>query len=94
MITEDHRIEAVSPAEVQLRDQSAFFHAAVTRWLSRPGITIACGRWSDDAISELVPQGQASLLPAIYDGCFVGVRELRLQGQPHDLRSHFGTTNP
>lgn len=94
MITEDHRIEAVSPAEVQLRDQSAFFHAAVTRWLSRPGITIACGRWSDDAISELVPQGQASLLPAIYDGCFAGVRELRLQGQPHDLRSHFGTTNP
>ena len=90
MITEDHRIEAVSPAEVQLRDQSAFFHAAVTRWLSRPGITIACGRWSDGAISELVPQGQASLLPAIYDGCFVGVRELRLQGQPHHLHIDFG----
>ena len=90
MLTESCPTQPCATAEAQLRDQSAFFHAAVARWLNRPGITIACGRWSDGAISELVPMGQASLLPAVYDGCFAGVRELRLQGQPHHLHIDFG----
>lgn len=90
MMTESSPMHPGATAEAQLRDHSAFFHAAVARWLNRPGITIACGRWSDGAISELIPMGQASLLPAVYDGCFAGVRELRLQGQPHHLHIDFG----
>jgi len=34
-----------------LSNQAKFFHDAVARWLARPGVTIACGRWSDGAIS-------------------------------------------
>lgn len=67
-----------------------FFHDAFAQWLSDPGITVACGRWNDGAILELMPQGQATLLPAAYDGCFAGVRELRLQGSAHHLHIDFG----
>ena len=55
-----------------------FFHEAFADWLADPDITVACGLWSDGAILELVPEGQASLLPAAYDGCFSCVRALRL----------------
>ena len=67
-----------------------FFHNAFAVCLADPGMTVACGRWSDGAILELLPQGQATLLPAAYDGCFAGVRELRLQGLPHHLHIDFG----
>jgi hypothetical protein len=77
-------------ASRQLSVQAQFFHDAVARWLDRRGVTIACGRWADGAISEILPQGQAMLLPSLYDGCFTGVRELRLAGQPHHLHIDFG----
>lgn len=70
--------------------QAQFFHQAFSQWLREPGITIACGRWNDGAISELIPGGAAKLLPAVYEDCFVGVRELRLEGQPHHLHIDFG----
>lgn len=79
----------LAPEQVFSR-QAQFFHEAVARWLARPGVTIACGRWSDGAISEILPQGNASLLPAIYGGCFAGVREVRLPDQPHHLHIDFG----
>nr|MCU0922430.1 hypothetical protein [Burkholderiaceae bacterium] len=66
------------------------FHYAFAHWLAQPGVTIACGRWADGAISEIMPRGQAQLLPARYDGCFSGVRELRLADQPHHLHIDFG----
>lgn len=73
-----------------LASQAQFFHDAFAHWLTEPGVTIACGRWADGAISELMPRGQARLLPAIYDACFVGVRELRLADGPHHLHIDFG----
>jgi hypothetical protein len=76
--------------EVELAEHARFFHDTVMDWLREPDITVACGRWSDGAISELVPKGKAHLLPAQYDGCFAGVRELRLEGAAHHLHIDFG----
>ncbi len=73
-----------------LAAQAQFFHDAFAHWLEQPGVTIACGRWADGAIAEIMPRGHAQLLPARYDGCFSGVRELRLADQPHHLHVDFG----
>jgi hypothetical protein len=73
-----------------LAAQAQFFHDAVAHWLAQPGVTIACGRWADGAISEFMPGSRAELLPAMYDGCFSGVRELRLADQPHHLHVDLG----
>ena len=78
------------PPADDLSAQAQFLHEVVARWLARPGVTVACGRWADGAISEIVTQGEAHLLPSLYDGCFAGVRELRLAGQPHHLHIDFG----
>jgi hypothetical protein len=67
-----------------------YFNDAFSEWIDDPDITIACGRWNDGAILELIPQQRATLLPAAYDGCFLGVRELRLDGSPHHLHVDFG----
>ena len=79
-----------TPEPADLSAQAGFMHAVVARWLAQPGVSIACGRWADGAISEFIPRQAAQLLPAIYDGCFAGVRELRLVGQPHHLHIDFG----
>jgi hypothetical protein len=81
---------APTPPAGDLASQAQFFHDAFAHWLEQPGVTIACGRWIDGAISEIMPRGQAQLLPARYDGCFSGVRELRLADQPHHLHIDFG----
>lgn len=81
---------AAGPAADDLSAQAQFMHEVVARWLARPGVTVACGRWTDGAISEIVAQGQARLLPSLYDGCHAGVRELRLPAQPHHLHIDFG----
>ena len=65
-------------ADHELLEQCGFFHDATEDWLREPDITVACGRWSEGAISELIPLGHGRLLPPIYEGCFAGVRELRL----------------
>lgn len=79
-----------TPEPADLSAQADFMHGVVAWWLAQPGVTIACGRWADGAISEFVPRQAAQLLPAVYDGCFAGVRELRLAGQPHHLHVDFG----
>lgn len=73
-----------------LKIQSDFFHDVIVEWLQDPDITIACGRWSDGAISEFMPKQRGHLLPARYDGCFVGVRELCLENDPHHLHIDLG----
>jgi len=77
-------------SEEGFSEQCRFFHAALESWLSEPDITVACGRWTEGAIGELIPQGRGYLLPARYDGCFVGVRELRLENASHHLHIDFG----
>lgn len=67
-----------------------FFHNATLSWLQTTDTTIACGRWNDGAIAELMPQGQGYLLPARYEDRFAGVRELRLNNAPHHLHIDFG----
>lgn len=74
----------------QLAVDVSFFHNAVEAWLATNDITIACGQWRDGAISELIPMDNGELLPARYDGCFTGVRELRLHSAPHHLHIDFG----
>ena len=73
-----------------LEMQSDFFHRVFAEWLEDPETVVACGRWSDGAVSELMPRTRASLLPARYEDCFAGVRELRLDGDPHHLHIDFG----
>jgi hypothetical protein len=77
-------------AEDDFLQQSHFFHDVVQSWLDEPDITVACGRWSEGAIGELLPDRQGTLLPAIYDGCFAGVRELRLKNADHHLHIDLG----
>lgn len=72
-------------------DPARFFDEALAQWLAEPGVTVACGRWHDDAaIAELVPHGRARLLPARYPDPFSGVRELRIDGCDHHLHIDFG----
>jgi len=58
-------------------------------WLTDEGITLACGRWDDGAIMEIVPKGKARLMPEAYADRFSGVRELRVQGAAHHLHIDF-----
>jgi hypothetical protein len=76
--------------EDTLEARARFFHDAFARWLAEPGVTISCGRWAEGAISEIMPMGRATLLPGVYDDCFSGIREVRLDGQPHHLHIDFG----
>ncbi len=69
---------------------TAFFHDVIEDWIQDPQTTIACGTWADGAVSEIIPAGGAQLLPGRYDGCFAGVRELRLDNGPHHLHIDLG----
>lgn len=78
------------PSAESLSEQSRFFHDVIEDWLQAPDITLACGRWSEGAISEILPAGRGRLLPPIYAGCFAGVRELRIDGAEHHLHIDLG----
>lgn len=78
------------PAAEALSELSQFFHDVVDDWLHEPDITVACGRWSEGAILEMLPAGRGRLLPPIYDGRFAGVRELRLDDAEHHLHLDLG----
>ena len=67
-----------------------FFERVFTDWLQQPSITIACGAWRDGAIMELVPEGRGQLLPPKYEDCFLGVRELQVEGAKHHLHVDLG----
>ncbi len=69
---------------------NAFFHDVVQDWLADRGVTIACGRWADGAVSEITPSGRAVLMPGRYEGRFAGVREVRLRDSPHHLHIDLG----
>jgi len=75
---------------VGLQARTDFFHAAIAAWLEHPNTTIACGRWCDGSVSELLPRGRARLLPARYNDCFIGVRELRIGDSPHHMHIDLG----
>ena len=68
----------------------AFFHNVIKDWIQDSQTTIACGRWADGAVSEIIPAGRARLLPARYQGCFAGVREILLDDGPHHLHIDLG----
>lgn len=59
----------------KLMEDTAFFHDVISDWIEDPNTTIACGRWSDGAVSEIIPSGRARLLIARYHGCFAGTRD-------------------
>ena len=69
---------------------TAFFHDVIEDWIQDPQTTIACGSWADGAVSEIIPAGGAQLLPSRYDGCFAGIREIRLDDGPHHLHIDLG----
>lgn len=77
-------------ADDGMSEQCLFFQGVLERWLKEPDITVACGRWSDGAIGELLPGGRGYILPSLYEGCFVGVRELRLENAQHHLHIDLG----
>ncbi|MBW8758977.1 MAG: hypothetical protein JF586_15305 [Burkholderiales bacterium] len=74
--------------DLQLRARA--FHKIFEAWLDEPGATVACGRWSDGAISELMLTGRAQLLPERYEGPFVGIRKLQLADSSHHLHVDLG----
>lgn len=78
-------IHPIHDADLKLTMDCAFFHEVIEEWIRDPKTTIACGRWTDGTISEIIPGGRARLLPARYHGCFAGVREIRLDDGPHHL---------
>ena len=65
-----------------------FFERSLLEWASDESATIAAGDWRDGAVMELV--GATRLLPARYDGCFEGVRELRAVGSEHHAHIDLG----
>ncbi|MEZ5263802.1 MAG: hypothetical protein R2755_18975 [Acidimicrobiales bacterium] len=68
----------------------AHLERVLTRWTERPSTSIACGSWGDGALAEIVHAGAGRLLPAAYDGCFLGVRELRFDGVDHHIHVDLG----
>lgn len=88
--TEDFPISPTLDAELKLAATSAFFHEVIEEWIRDPKTTIACGRWADGTVSEIIPAGRARLLEARYHGCFAGVREIRLDDGPHHLHIDLG----
>jgi hypothetical protein len=65
-----------------------FFERSLLEWARDENTTIAAGGWRDGAVMELV--GESYLLPARYDGCFEGVRELRAAGSEHHAHVDLG----
>ncbi|NQZ17841.1 MAG: hypothetical protein HRT44_01070 [Bdellovibrionales bacterium] len=78
-------------AEKQVNmDRVTFFEEVLLDQISNKNITLACGQWDKGGIMELVPRGQASLLPSKYSGSFAGIRELRIKGVEHHLHIDLG----
>lgn len=71
-------------------DRIDFLRDVLQRWLTRPDTVLACGRWSDGAIGEFNSLGRAQVLSGRYKGCFSGVCDIRLEGQPHHLHVDLG----
>ena len=65
-----------------------FFERSLLEWANDESATIAAGDWRDGAVMELV--GASRLLPARYEGCFEGVRELRAVGSEHHAHIDLG----
>ncbi|MEM6673173.1 MAG: hypothetical protein AAF726_10025 [Planctomycetota bacterium] len=65
-----------------------FFERSLSEWASDESTTVAAGDWRDGAVMELV--GPTQLLPARYEGCFEGVRELRASGCDHHAHIDLG----
>jgi hypothetical protein len=68
-----------------LKVRTDVIHELLESWLKEPGASLACGRWGDGAISEIMLNGTARLLPGRYSGPFSGIRELQLADAPHHL---------
>lgn len=82
--------DVVGRDQERFQDQIAFFESVLIEWLEAERVTVACGSWADGGIAELLPRGKATLLPAVYHGCFAGVRELRLEGLEHHMHIDLG----
>ncbi len=61
----------------------------ISDWLPQT-ICIVCGDWKNGAIMEIIPEGNVMLSEAKYDGCFAGMRDILLPGQPHHLHVNLG----
>lgn len=88
--THNESPDRVGRDEARFREQLAFFESVLIDWLEAERVTVACGSWADGGIAELLPRGKATLLPAVYQGCFEGVRELRLEGLEHHMHIDLG----
>lgn len=82
--------DSASEADSNFMEAIVFFHDVIQDWIQDPQTTIACGCWADGAVSEIIPAGRAQLLPARYQGCFAGVREILLDDGPHHLHIDLG----
>ncbi|QPJ62509.1 MAG: hypothetical protein G3M70_11765 [Candidatus Nitronauta litoralis] len=82
--------DPVGEADSKFMAVIAFFHGVINDWIQDAQTTIACGCWADGAVSEIIPAGRAQLLPARYQGCFAGVREILLDDGPHHLHIDLG----
>lgn len=88
--TQRENQDLVRRDEARFREQLAFFESVLIDWLQAERVTVACGSWAEGGIAEFLPRGKATLLPAVYEGCFEGVRELRLEGLEHHMHIDLG----
>jgi hypothetical protein len=73
-----------------LDDRLARVDSIFREWLADPQTMVVCGRWEQGSITELLPHGRASLSRQTYDGCFAGVRDLRIDGEDHHIHVDLG----
>ncbi len=71
-------------------DRLARVDSIFREWLADPRTMVICGRWEHGSITELLPHGRASLSRQAYDGCFAGLRDLRIDGEDHHIHVDLG----
>ncbi len=84
------QVETPSSSATVLSSRTEQLAKLLEPWLQSGQMAVACGRWQDGGVAEILPAAGLSLLPAVYDGCYVGVREIRLHEADHHVHLDLG----
>lgn len=85
----DIQQQELSPEDKVFQSILGCSERVISDWLPQ-NICIVCGDWKNGAIMEIIPEGNAILSEAKYDGCFYGMRDILLPGHPHHLHVNLG----
>jgi len=59
-------------------------------WLSDARVMLVCGDFRHGSVSELLPEGRASLSRPKYNGIFAGLRDVAIEGERHHMHVDLG----